>query len=186
MEALMKAVEALKAALGKNPDHMKMYGPALDEMVKAVAAETEARAAEAKNAAPPPAKDAQPEPKDEEEAYAAEAMRYSSGKMTEGEKAMFEKWQGERMARKAIVARQLMDRKLAESGIPSQFHDELRIIMGGKTEKEMDTLIASRKALLESVQATRVPGAGAKGAGPETKTKIQESLAAAGLLKGGK
>lgn len=203
-EALMKAAEALKAvraAMAKNPDHEKAYGEAMDDihgkldaLLKHEKGEKEGEGegeAKGKEMAPPPAKDGQLEkPKDqsEEEAYASESARYASGKMTEGEKAMFERWQGERMARKAIVDKQLLDKKLSESGLPAWAHDELRTILQGKSEKEMDRFIESRKKLLEGVVTPRSEGAGAKGAGPAAPTKLQEALASKGLLRkeGGK
>jgi len=199
-EALMKASEALKtmrAAVAKDPAHDKAYGPALDEVSGHLDALHKALGDEPKKDEPkkeesemakPAEKDGQLEPvkATEEEAYAAESARFASGKMTEGEKHLFERWQGERMVRKAAADKVVVDKKLAESGIPAQFHDELRILMTGKTEKQMDVFVASRKALLESVTAARVPGAGGKTGGPEARTKMQEALAGSGLLKGGK
>lgn len=209
-EALMKAAEALKAvraAMGKVPDHDKAYGPSMDDLHsqlesigKSLAGESESEAeaearkkkeAEAKKegeAAPPPAKDGQLDPvKKEDEAYESEKARYASGKMTEAEKAMFEAWQGERMRRRVKEAAAVVEKKLAESGIPAAFHAELAVLMEGKTEAQMDALITSRKALLESVTSGRVSGgAGSKApTGKGEGSKLQESLGAAGLLKKG-
>ncbi len=195
-EALMKASEALKAvraAVAKDPAHDKAYGPALDDVHsqmeaahKSMAAEAEAKKKEGEAAPPAKAPDTAPdaEPKNEEETYAAESKRYASGKMSPQERVLFESWQGVRMAQKASAAKAVVEKKLAESGIPAQYHAELSMLMEGRTEPQMDALLVSRKALIESVSGTRIPGAGGKTpSGFTGGTKLQEALAGSGILK---
>lgn len=193
---LAKAAEALKAvrcAVGKNPEHDKAYGGAMDEVGAQLEAIHKGFGEEAKKEGEtaPPAKKvddapapAQGEPDGDEKAFAAESARYASGKMTESEKNLFERWQGERMVRVIEAHKTVVGKKLAESGIPAKFHGEIAMLLEGKSEKQMDQFIASRKALLESVTNPRVEGAGAKGAqGGEKGSKLQEALSGSGLLK---
>lgn len=116
---------------------------------------------------------------EEDEMKAAE-KKYREGKLTPSEKMLFEAAVAAQAKASLIESKALMEKKISESGLPAKAVEDLRLTLIGKSAKEMDTLIAARKSLMEAVFENRGTGAGA-GAGHEPASKLKESLAGAGV-----
>lgn len=119
--------------------------------------------------------------------FASEAERFASGKMSEGEKKLFEAWAESRAADQIKKSKELVEQKLSEAGLPAAVCSDLRAMLVGQDEKIIDETIKGRKALMESLVGNRAKGAGSKGP-EEAPGKLLESLAKAGvpMKEGGK
>lgn len=197
-ELLQKHGEALKALhseMGKNPDHAKAYGPALEalmahhaEMMKGC--EAEPKPGEPKPAEEPAPAEGEPKPQEGQKDEAAKAgetsmekmrEKYLSGKMSADEKVLYEKLSEAEVKEKARAHKELVDRKIAEAKIPAAFAGDIMTLSMGKDEEGVSKLIEARKALVESIFGNRAQGAGAGNGGDKKPSKLSERLAAAGV-----
>lgn len=197
MQKHLDGLKGVRDKMKKDPEHEKAYGSGMDEAMAlgnqilgamggaGAAAEPEAEpAAEGTSANKAPMAAAE----SEDGAYAKEAARYQAGKMTSGEKVLFEalsKSRAKAQMQEAEVAKgkneAMIDKKLKESGLPEKTQADLRLILKGHDDAFVEATINDRKNLLESITGNRATGTGAAGGNEPSASALQERVKSSGL-----
>lgn len=183
-----EALAQLHGAIKGNAEHEKAYGPAMEalianhaEMVKSHAAPAPAPEAAPKDE-PAPAADDKAAEKSVEEAFKAEEIRYNGGKMSEGEKKIFEMALRARTETAIKENARMIAEKIKESGIPEAYAADLATVCAGKTEAEVNKIVETRKAIVTPLMTNKANGAGAGDAkGDEKKSELASKLGEAGI-----
>lgn len=188
--------EALKAIHGKimaDPAYAKEYGPAMEKLMKAheevlkhaegvhmnLGQETtpEGEGA-ASGAAPSDSQDSD----GVEESFKKMEAQYKSGKLSEGERKVFElllRSRTEQAIRENVA---MVAATIKESGIPEAFLGDLPIMCAGKSASDVKKIVEARKALVQPLIGNRGQGAGSGNHGGSAKTsQLQEKIAASGI-----
>jgi hypothetical protein len=207
-DMLLKHAEGLKGLheeISKTPDHAKLYGPALEELMKhheairktheeaEKAREEAAKKAgeEAGKAKPkedvhvtiPPGSDVA-KPGDEgltAESFKSLAAKYKDGKLTETEKVLFETLLQERAARQIKEHVDMVEKHLTESGLPELYRDDLRVLCAGRGEAEVKKLVEGRESLVSTITGNRASGAGAGAGKGSAEAKTMDAMVKAGV-----
>lgn len=120
----------------------------------------------------PPAKE---EEMEGDQMYEAMKKKYKEGKLSEGEKAMFEMLEEEKQARRLTESAALLEKKLRDCKLPEATVGDLKETLIGKSPEHMDKMIEARKNLVTNLLEGRTSGNPAS-VSPKENGKLTEAL----------
>ena len=192
-----EALKSIRDKIKADPAYEKEYGPAMDEvlshhekMSKATekvgmnlgtpAASSPAEGEGAAGAGGAPTDTASSD--GVEESFKKMEAEYKAGKLSEGERKVFELLLRQRTEQGIRENARMIADTLKESGIPDAYQGDLAILCAGRPEAQVKKLVEARKSLIAPLLGNRATGAGAgAGGGSATPSKLAEKMKASGV-----